>query len=105
MTISRARTGSPKDTFEIPSTVGQAGRASLISRRPSMVSTAPPMYAASPLAAGKTSGSKTMSVSGTPYFEVRSAWPRRAISSLRSRVKACACFGSSSMTPKITAAP
>ena len=57
---------------------GMAGKASLISRRPSMVSTAPPIYPASPLAAGNTSGSKMMSSSGTRYFSVSSRWPRRA---------------------------
>src|SRR5260370_1177335 len=46
-----------------------------------------------------------MSSGPSPYFSVNSLYERCAIASLRSRVKACACTGSSSMQPTITAAP
>ena len=58
MSTSRPAVGRPKDTLEMPSTVLQAGSACLISRTPSMVSTALPTYCWSPEAQGNTSGSK-----------------------------------------------
>src|SRR5207248_8111724 len=73
-TTSRPADGSPNETFEMPSTVLHLGSASLMARTASIVSTALPVYAASPEAQGKTSGSKYRSSSGTPYLLVSSSY-------------------------------
>ncbi len=59
-------------TFEIPRIVFDSGNCALMSRIPSIVSSALPTYFSSPVPHGKTSGSKRMSSGGNSYFSVRS---------------------------------
>ncbi len=86
----------------MPSTVLHCGKRCLMRRTPSMVSTALPVYCASPEAHGKTSGSKYRSSAFIPYLPVSSSKERSATSSLRWRVTA---MPFSSMQPTTSAAP
>ncbi len=78
----------PKLTLETPSEVLTAGSCSLISRMPSIVSTADGFHSSSPVVSVKVSASKISSSGSMPCSSHTSSRMRWATSSLRSRVLA-----------------
>ena len=102
--LSTARAGGPmpNDTLETPSEVLTSGSRSLISRMPSIVSTADGFHSSSPVVSVNVSASKISSSGSIPCSSHTSSWMRSATSSLRSRVLA---MPSSSIVSAISAAP
>ena len=98
----RAGRPMPKLTLETPSEVLTPGSSDLISRMPSIVSTADGFHSSSPVVSVKVSASKISSSGSIPCSSQTSSWMRWAISSLRSRVLA---MPTSSIVSAISAAP
>ena len=92
----------PKDTLETPSDVFTPGSSDLISRMPSIVSTADGFHSSSPVVSVKVSASKISSSGSIPCWLQTRSMMRRATSSLRSRVLA---MPTSSIVSAISAAP
>ena len=98
----RAGTPMPKETLETPSEVLTPGSSDLISRMPSIVSTAEGFHSSSPVVSVKVSASKISASGSMPCSSQTSSLMRWAISSLRSRVLA---MPTSSIVSAISAAP
>ena len=82
----RAGRPMPKETLETPSDVFTPGSSALISRMPSIVSTADGFHSSSPVVSVKVSASKISSSRSMPCSSQTSSTMRLATSSLRSRV-------------------
>ena len=92
----------PKDTLETPSDVLTPGSSDLISRMPSIVSTADGLHSSSPVVSVNVSASKISSSGSIPCWLQTRSTIRLATSSLRSRVLA---MPTSSIVSAISAAP
>ena len=92
----------PKDTLETPSDVFTPGSSDLISRMPSIVSTADGFHSSSPVVSVNVSASKISSSGSIPCWLQTRSTIRLATSSLRSRVLA---MPTSSIVSAISAAP
>ena len=98
----RAGRPMPKQTLETPSDVFTPGSSDLISRMPSIVSTADGFHSSSPVVSVNVSASKISSSGSIPCSSQTSSVIRWATSSLRSRVLA---MPTSSIVSAISAAP
>ena len=102
LSTERAGRPMPNETLETPSEVLTPGSSDLISRMPSIVSTADGFHSSSPVVSVKVSASKISSSGSMPCSSQTSSWSRWAISSLRSRVLP---IPTSSIVSAISAAP
>ena len=102
LSTERAGTPMPNETLETPSEVLTPGSSDLISRMPSIVSTADGFHSSSPVVSVKVSASKISASGSRPCSSHTSSLMRVAISSLRSRVLA---MPTSSIVSAISAAP
>ena len=98
----RAGRPMPNDTLETPSDVFTPGSSDLISRMPSIVSTADGFHSSSPVVSVNVSASKISSSGSIPCWLQTRSTIRLATSSLRSRVLA---MPTSSIVSAISAAP
>ena len=102
MSTRRALGDTPKDTLDTPSEVLTPGISFLISRMPSIVSTADGRHSSSPVVSVKVRASKMSSSGSSPCSPQISSCRRLATSSFRSRVLA---MPTSSIVSAMIAAP